>query len=101
MILNAKDFGISQSRERFFCISQLNGTEEIEVQKKETCPSIHDFLDLNNDELIDMLLDQPVSIDVDKQIEINATKGDKLADKITAGAGSWTFIITFLLFIAF
>ena len=55
----------------------------------------------NNDELIDMLLDQPVSIDVDKQIEINATKGDKLADKITAGAGSWTFIITFLLFIAF
>jgi DNA (cytosine-5)-methyltransferase 1 len=53
MVLNAKDFGISQSRERFFCISQLNGTEEIEVEKKDTCPSIHDFLDLNNDELID------------------------------------------------
>lgn len=53
MVLNAKDFGIPQSRERFFCISQLDGTEKIEVQKNETCPSIHHFLDLNNDELID------------------------------------------------
>lgn len=53
MVLNAKDFGIPQSRERFFCVSQLGGTEEIEVEKKEICPSIHDFLDLNNDELID------------------------------------------------
>jgi DNA (cytosine-5)-methyltransferase 1 len=52
MVLNAKDF-IPQSRERFFCISQLDGTEEIEVEKKDTCSSIHDFLDLNNDELID------------------------------------------------
>lgn len=52
MVLNAKDF-IPQSRERFFCISQLDGTDEIEVEKKDTCPSIHDFLDLNNDELID------------------------------------------------
>jgi len=55
----------------------------------------------DNDELIDMLLDQPLSIDVDKQIELNATRGDKLADKITAGAGSWTFIIIFLSFILF
>lgn len=52
MVLNAKDF-IPQSRERFFCISQLDGTDEIKVEKKDTCPSIHDFLDLNNDELID------------------------------------------------
>ncbi len=52
MVLNAKDF-IPQSRERFFCISQLDGIKEIEVEKNETCPSIHDFLDLDNDELID------------------------------------------------
>lgn len=53
MILNAKDFGVPQSRERAFCISELHGTEEIEVQGQETCPSLHDFLDLDNDELID------------------------------------------------
>lgn len=53
IILNAKNFGISQSRERAFCISELQGTEEIEVQGQESCPSLHDFLDLDNDELID------------------------------------------------
>lgn len=53
MILNAKDFGIPQSRERAFCISELQGTEEIEVQGQESCPSLYDFLDLDNDELID------------------------------------------------
>ena len=53
MILNAKDFGIPQSRERAFCISELQGTEEIEVQGEGTHQSIHDFLDLDNDDLID------------------------------------------------
>ena len=53
MVLNARDFGIPQSRERFFCISQLDGTEKIEVQKKDACLLIHHFLDLDNDELID------------------------------------------------
>jgi len=53
MILNAKDFGIPQSRERAFCISELQGTEEIEVQGQEICPVLNDFLDLDNDELVD------------------------------------------------
>ena len=52
MILNAKDFGIPQSRERVFCISELNGTDEIVVESKGSHTSIHDFLDLNNDGLI-------------------------------------------------
>ena len=50
-------------------------------------------------QLLDLLVDQPISIDVDKQEEGNATIGDKLADKLTAVTGSWTFIICFVLFL--
>lgn len=53
MVLNAKDFGIPQNRERVFCISELNGTDEITVEKKGSYTSIHDFLDLNNDSFIE------------------------------------------------
>ncbi|WP_323591054.1 DNA (cytosine-5-)-methyltransferase [Aliarcobacter butzleri] len=53
MVLNAKDFGIPQSRERAFCISELNGTDEIIVESKGSHINIHDFLDLNNDDLIE------------------------------------------------
>ena len=53
MVLNAKDFGIPQSRERAFCISELNGTDEIIVEEKGSHTNIHDFLDLNNDDLIE------------------------------------------------
>jgi DNA (cytosine-5)-methyltransferase 1 len=52
-ILNAKDFGIAQNRERTFCLSELNGTDEIIVESKGSHTNIHDFLDLNNDDLIE------------------------------------------------
>ncbi len=50
-------------------------------------------------ELMDMLVDNPISVDVDKEQEENMTLGDRLADKISAVAGSWYFIIIFLVFI--
>ncbi len=53
MVLNAKEFGIPQNRERAFCISELNGTDEIIVEEKGSHTNIHDFLDLNNDDLIE------------------------------------------------
>ena len=53
MVLNAKDLGIPQNRERAFCISELNGTDEIIVEAKNSSVNIHDFLDLNNDSLIE------------------------------------------------
>ena len=53
MVLNAKDFGIPQSRERAFCISELNGKDEIKVESIGSHTNIHDFLDLNNDDLIE------------------------------------------------
>ena len=51
------------------------------------------------EELLDLLIDQPIAIDVDKEEELNAKKGDKVADKLTQIAGSWGFIICFTLFL--
>ena len=46
----------------------------------------------NEEELLEMLIDQSIAIDPDKE---KLSKGDKLADKFTEIAGSWTFIIIF------
>ena len=52
-------------------------------------------------ELLDLLIDKPISIDVDKLEEAKMTRGDRVADKISEVAGSWTFIILFILFLVF
>ena len=49
----------------------------------------------DEEELLDLLVDQPISIDVDKQEEAKMTNGDRLADKLSEIAGSWEFIICF------
>ena len=51
----------------------------------------------NYDDLLQLLIDEPIAINVDKDEE--RTFGEKLADKITAIAGSWGFIISFILFL--
>ena len=53
----------------------------------------------NEDELLDMLIDQPIAIDVDKQDKMNIKFGDIIADKLTKIAGSWSFIIGFIIFL--
>ncbi len=53
----------------------------------------------NENDLIEMLIDKPITIDVDKQEDKALTKGEKLADKLSEVAGSWSFIIAFSLFI--
>ena len=55
----------------------------------------------DEEELLDLLVDQPISIDVDKQEEAKMTFGDKVADKVSEVAGSWGFIIGFSLFLIF
>lgn len=50
-------------------------------------------------ELIDLLIDQPISIDVDKQEEAKMTFGDRVADRVSEIAGSWGFILGFTLFL--
>ena len=51
------------------------------------------------EQLLDMLIDNPIAVDVDKQEKENLTFGDKLADKVSAIAGSWPFIFIFILFL--
>ena len=55
----------------------------------------------DEEELIDLLIDQPISIDIDKQEEAKLTFGDKVADKVSEKAGSWGFIFGFTLFLIF
>lgn len=55
----------------------------------------------DEEELLDLLIDQPISIDVDKQEELKMTFGDKVADKVSEIAGSWSFILGFSAFLIF
>lgn len=55
----------------------------------------------DEEELLDLLIDQPISIDVDKQEEAKMTRGDRIADKVSEVAGSWGFIIGFSSFLIF
>lgn len=53
------------------------------------------------DELLYLLIDKPITIDIEKQEEKNLTFGEKLADKFSEKAGSWLFILFFALFLIF
>lgn len=76
------------------------------MEKKKTKKEIVQMLLRNNEidendeeELLDLLIDQPISIDVDKQEEAKMTFGDRVADKVSEVAGSWTFIGLFIFFL--
>ena len=53
----------------------------------------------DEEQLLELLIDEPIAIDVDKEDEKTKKIGDKIADKLTQIAGSWTFIIGFSLFL--
>jgi len=53
----------------------------------------------DHEDLIDLLINNPISVDVDKEQEANTTFGEKMADRISAIAGSWFFIMIFILFL--
>ena len=53
-------------------------------------------IDGNEEELLDMLIDEQIAIDPDKE---QLTFGEKVADNLTRVAGSWNFIIGFFLFL--
>ena len=76
------------------------------MEKRKTKKEIVKMLLKNNEldekdeeELIDLLIDQPISIDIDKQEEAKMTLGDKVADRVSEIAGSWGFILGFSLFL--
>ena len=53
----------------------------------------------DEEELIDLLIDNSIAVDVDKQDKDNEKFGDRVADKITEFAGSWRFILGFTTFL--
>src|SRR5574344_2849207 len=57
------------------------------------------FESTDEEDLINMLIDEPIAIDVDKQEDANRTMGDKIADKMTEVAGSWRFILSMVGFL--
>ena len=70
----------------------------------QTYGEVDEFLckvleDKDETELMEMLFDQEIAVDVDKYVEENATWKDRLADRITKRAGSWGFIIGFIIFL--
>lgn len=76
------------------------------MEKRKTKKEIVKMLLRNNEleakdeeELLDLLVDQPIAIDVDKQEEAKMSFGDRAADKVSEVAGSWTFVILFLAFL--
>lgn len=78
----------------------------IDMEKRRTKKDIVRMLLRNNElaekdeeELLDLLIDQPIAIDVDKQEEAKMTFSDRVADKVSEVCGSWTFIIVFMLFL--
>lgn len=62
------------------------------LKKNELCEG-------DEEELLNLLIDQPIAIDVDKQEEAKMTFGDRIADKVSEVCGSWLFIILFLAFL--
>lgn len=77
---------------------------EVRKTKKEIVKMLlkNNELDIQDEEeLLDLLLEQPISIDVDKQEEAKMTKGDRVADKVSEVAGSWGFILGFSGFLLF
>ena len=75
--------------------------ENKQITKKELVKKLlKQEIDAENEsDLIEMLIDKPITIDVDKQEDKALTRGEKLADKLSEVAGSWSFIIGFSLFI--
>lgn len=55
----------------------------------------------DEEELLDLLVEQPIAIDVDKQEAQKMSFGDKAADKVSEIAGSWAFVLGFMLFLIF
>ena len=75
--------------------------EKTTISKKEIVKKLlnQEFSIEDEDDLLEMLINKPITIDVDKQEDKSLTAGEKLADKLSEIAGSWTFIIGFSIFI--
>ena len=75
----------------------------MEKRKKEIVKMLlnQNLEEKDEEEIIDLLVNNPITIDVDKENDEKMTFGDKVADKLSEVAGSWTFILLFCGFLIF
>ena len=75
----------------------------MEKKKKEIVKMLlnQDLGEKDEEEILDLLLNSPLTVDVDKESDAKMSFGDKAADKISEIAGSWTFILLFCFFLIF
>ena len=75
----------------------------MEKRKKELVKMLlnQNLEEKDEEEMIDLLINNPITVDVDKENDAKMSFGDKVADKLSAVAGSWTFIIIFCGFLLF
>ena len=75
----------------------------MEKKKKEIVKMLlnQDLGEKDEEEILDLLVNSPITVDVDKENDEKMTFGDKVADKLSEIAGSWSFIIGFSLFLIF
>lgn len=88
----------------FLCYIYYGDTMEKINSKKELVKALlkqENLDEKDEEELINLLIEQPLSIDIDKQQEEKKTFGDRVADKVSEVAGSWGFIIGFSCFLIF
>ena len=50
---------------------------------------------------MELLIDEQIAVNVEKEEESKMTRGDRIADKLSEIAGSWSFIIGFTGFLIF
>ena len=73
------------------------------MNKKEIVKKLvsQELSEEEREQLLDMLVDNPITVDIDKQEKDTLTFGDRLADKMSEIAGSWGFIFIFIMFLIF
>ena len=73
------------------------------IGKKEIVKMLLKNKELENEDeeqLMEILFNEPIAIDVDKTSSEDETWKDRLADRVTDYCGSWSFIIWFIIIIA-
>ena len=74
--------------------------EKKDVKKKIVKQLLNQNINVENEkDLMEMLIDEPIAIDVDKVNNEKLKIGDRIADSVTKIAGSWGFILSFSLFL--
>ncbi len=73
----------------------------MEKKKKEIVKMLlnQNLDEKDEEEILDLLINNPISIDVDKESDAKLTLGERVADKLSSIAGSWPFIISFCVFL--